>query len=363
MADNINQSITDLTTALDAATLSLAKCCQLKGGVVNPAESDGDIQTGPDEQFPDQESYFNAKCSVSNGIYDTVRGLVDWLEDNNAEMLLGSFGGITSAISLALLFAGPVGWAGIAVEATLVGLSSWAFSQLFDFEDMQQAFDDVKDELVMSLYNASDTNVARANFLAILATATPTPTTAEKKLVQYALSSAVLNQLFSPRADVAVYESPSPTDCGVTLGLWSFPSDGQGWTFRDDSTGGYSASGAWNSGAEAWRINVIGVGEPLGTGAIGIIAKTGLSIAVGIGNSVQFDHGATSDGIQMSRSIRAIFSDLTEQFYQAPSTSTAGTVVMSIEASKTIAEIEIGLGRSSQLAFNATRDINEVRVQ
>ena len=363
MADNINQSIADLTTALNAATLGLAECCQLKGGMVNPSESDGEIQTGPDEQFPDQESYFNAKCSVSNGIYDTIRGLIDWLHDNNVEMLIGSFGGITAAISLGLLFAGPVGWAAIAVEATLVGISSWAFSSLFDFDDMQDAFDDVKDELVLSLYNASDSVVARNNFLAVLDTATPSLTTAEKRLVRYTLSAGVLNQLFSPRADVAVYESPSPTDCGVTLALWTFAASGESWTFRDDSTGGYSASGVWNSGEEAWRVNLVGPGEPLGTGAVGVIAKTGLSIAVGIGNSVQIDHSATSDGIVMSRHIRVIFSDVTEQYYLAPSTATAGTVVLSIEASKTIAEIEVGFGRSSQSAFNGTRDINEVRVQ
>lgn len=363
MADNINQTLEDLTTALNAATLGLAECCQLKGGVVNPAESDGEVQTGPDEQFPDQESYFNAKCSASNGIYDTVRGLIDWLHDNNAEMIIGSFGGITAAISLGLLFAGPVGWAAIAAEATLVGISSYAFSTLFDFDDMQDAFDDVKDELVLSLYNASDSVVARNNFLAVLDTATPALTTAEKRLVQYSLSAAVLNQLFSPRSDVAAYTSPSPTDCGTTLQVWSFPSSGQGWTFRDDSDSPYSASGAWNSGEEAWRITIVGPGTGTGPRAEGRIFITGLSIAVGIGNSVQFDHSESSDGVVTGRNIKVIFSDMSEQYYAAPSTAGAGTAVLSITASKTISEIEIGIGRNWTKAFNEYRDIDEVRVQ
>lgn len=363
MADNINQTLEDLTVALNAATTGLAECCQLKGGMVNPTQSDGEVQTGPGEQFPDQESYFNAKCSVANGIYDTIKGLADWLENNNAEMVIGSFGGITAAISLGLLFAGPVGWAAIAVESTLVGISAWAFSQLFDFEDMQQFLIDVKDELVISLYNASDTVVARDSFLAVLDTATPTPTTAEKKLIQYALSSAVLNQLFSPRADVAAYTSPDPTDCGSALQTWSFPSSGQGWTFRDDSTGSYSASGVWNSGAEAWRITLVGLGTGTGPRAEGKIFITGLSIAVELGNSVQFDHGASSDSVITGRNIKVIFSDMSEQYYDAPSTATAGTAILSIEASKTIAEIEIGLTRNWQQAFNMYRDIEEVRVQ
>ncbi|MCK5014678.1 MAG: hypothetical protein KAS66_12760 [Candidatus Omnitrophica bacterium] len=363
MADNINQSISDLTTALNAATLGLAECCQLKGGVVNPSESDGDIQTGPDEQFPDQESYFNAKCSASNGIYDTVRGLIDWLHDNNAEMIIGSFGGITAAISLGLLFAGPVGWAAIAAETTLVGLSSWAFSTLFDFDDMQDAFDDVKDELVMSLYNASDSVVARTSFLAVLDTATPALTTAEKRLVQYTLSSAVLNQLFSPRADVAVYTSPSPTDCGVTLALWTFPTDEEGFTFRDDSEGASSASGDYESDEEALEITMVNAGGGSRPLSKGTWVKTGLSIAIPAGSAARFDFSAPSDSITQAIYLKVIYSDLTDDEKSMSGGTKAGTIVLTLPTAKTISDIECSIGRTTSLSNTHTSNIEEVRVQ
>lgn len=110
-------------------------------------------------------------------------------------------------------------------------------------------------------------------------------------------------------------------------------------------------------------MTLTGPGTGTGPEAAGTIFLTGLSIAVGVGNSVEFDHSATSDGIIAARRIKAIFSDMTEQSFAATPTSTAGTAIMSISASKTISEIEISQARNYSFPFNMTRDVLEVRVQ
>ncbi len=363
MAENINLTIEELNTAIVGLTADLGQCCVSKGQDIESPKSDGEISVGEDEQFPDQESYFDAKCNVSNAIYDTIKGKVDWLRNNNVDLLAGALGGVTTAIALGLLLSGPVGWAIQLASVTLIAISTFVISKALDFEDLQNALIDVHDEIVVALYNASNTATAKTSFIAELAASSVPTTDLEKDLIGLMLSNDLLNQLFGPRDDVAAYQSPSPVDCGAALlQVWSFVASGEGWSFRDDSTGAYTAAGVWNSGAEAWRMTITGPGTGPGPHARGTILITGLSIVVPAGGSVQFDHGATGDGVIGSRRIKAIFSDVTEQQFTATSTKTAGTAVMTIAAAKTIAELEISLGRNWSNPFNTTRDVEEVRV-
>jgi len=324
--------------------------------------SDGGISVGLGEQFPTQSAYYDAKCNAANGIFDTVLGANNWMVNNSVDLLLGLFGGVTTGLIAGLIGAGPLGWGVIVAASTIAGLAGMTIRYSLNFSDISDALGEQHDECVKALYNAANSSLARANFITELGNAATSTTALEREFVEFLLSNTVLNQLFDIGDDVVRYESPDPVVCDTFLFRWPFTLSGESWTFRDDSTGDYSASGAWNSGAEAWRIGLVGPGTPTGPRAEGVIYLTGLAIVVDVGNSVQFDHGATSDGVVSSRSIKAVFSDATEQFFQAPSTSSAGTAIMSIEESKTIAELEIGLGRNWSLEFSITRDVNEVRV-
>ena len=324
--------------------------------------SDGSISVGPGEKFETQEAYYNAKCNVSNGIFDTVLGAVDWLGVNNVDLLAGLFGGVTTGLVAGMVAAGPVGWATILAASTVAGLAAILIRYSLTFDDILDALGEQHSECVTALYNAGNAVQARENFLVELdGAATPT-TPIEQELIGLMLSNNVLNQLFDIGDTVVSYDSPAPVVCGSVLQRWPFAASGESWAFRDDSTGSYSAAGVWNSDAEAWRITLVGPGTGTGPRAEGRIFITGLSIVVGIGNSVQFDHSASGDSVVTGRNIKVVFSDASEQYFDAPSTSGPGTAVMSIEKSETIAEIEIGLGRNWQYAFNTYRDINEVRV-
>lgn len=334
-----------------------------EGQDIESPPSDGEVSVGPDEQFPDQESYFDAKCNASNAIFDTILAKVQWLKANNVDLIAGVLGGVTTAIALGLLLSGPVGWAIELAAVTVTGMASYLIKHAIELGDIEDALNDVHDELVLALFNSSDTNTARSSFLAELAASSESTTSIDRGLISLMLSNDLLNLLFDPREDVASYVSPSPVDCGAALlQVWSFVASGEGWSFRDDSTGAYSASGVWNSGNEAWTITIVGPGTPPGPIALGTILITGLSIAIPAGGSIQFDHGATGDSVIASRKVKAIFSDVTEQEFSATATYTAGTVVMTVPTAKTIAEIEISIGRNWTIPFNTTRDVQEVRV-
>ncbi len=363
MAENINLTLENLREAIESLTADLGQCCTSKGQDIESPPSDGEISVGEDEQFPDQTSYFEAKCSAANAIYDTIKAKVDWLRNNNVDLLAGVLGGVTTAITLALLLAGPVGWAVQLASVTVIALSTYLISHAIDFEDLQNALADVHDELVLSLFNASNATTAEVSFLAALAASSVPTTVIERDLIQIMLADDLLNLLFSPRQDVGVYQSPSPVDCGGgLLQVWSFVASGEGWSFRDDSTGTFSASAVWVSARESWEINLVGLGAPLGTAAWGTVLITGLSIAIPAGGSIQVDFGASEGSAIMSVLLKAIFSDVTEQEESIPSTSSAGTIVMTVPAAKTLSEIEFSFGKWSSSAFDLTRDAEEVRV-
>lgn len=358
-----SMAIDELLECICEGLGNLVQLGESEGQDIASPQSDGEVSVGEGEQFPDQESYFDAKCRVSNAIYDTVLGMVAWLQNNNVDLLAGIFGGVTSGLIVGLLGAGPVGWAVVFVGSVVAGMAGYLVRYSLSFTDLEDALEDVHDECVLALYNAADTLTAESEFLTAVENSAVSTTPLERGVIALILTSDVLNQLFNPREDVASYESPDPVDCGsALLQLWSFVASGESWSFRDDSTGSYSASGVWNSGAEAWRVTIVGLGTGTGPSALGTILITGLSIAVPAGGSIQFDHSATGDGVKAFRMIKAIFSDLSEQQYSAPSTATAGTAVMTFAADKTLAEIEISTGRNWAIPFNTTRDIEEVRV-
>lgn len=358
-----DMAVEDLLECICSALGVLGGQGESEGQEIESPQSDGEIAVGEGKQFPDQETYFDAKCRVANGVFDTMLGAVSWLKDNNVDLLAGIFGGVTSGLIVGLLAAGPLGWGVVSVGSILAGLAVYILRYTLSFQDLEDALIDVHEECVLALYNASNTSTAESEFLSAIENSAVSTTILERGMVALMLTSDVLNQLFNPRDDVANYESGSPIDCGsALLQVWSFVSSGQGWSFRDDSTGTYSASGVWESSAEAWRVTIVGPGTGTGPFAEGTVLITGLSLAVPAGGSAQFDHSATADGVISWRKIKVIYSDASEQVEQPAASKTAGTVVMTFPVAKTISEIEISFGRNWQFAFNTTRDLQEVRI-
>jgi len=358
-----SMAVEALLECICAATNALVELGVLAGSKVETAPSDGEISVGPDEQFPDQESYYIAKCNASNAIYDTVLATVQWLEVNNIDLLGGLLGGMTTALGLGLLISGPVGWAVTLAAVTITGITTYLISQAVDFADLEAALVDVHEELVLSLFNASNTLVAKSSFMAAIAASSEPTTGVERDLVGLMLSSDMLNLLFDPRQDVGDYQSPSPVNCGSgLLQVWSFVASGEGWAFRDDSDGTYSASGEWLSGGEeAWEITLVGVGGPNPTKAKGVIYINSLSIAAVAGGSVQMDFGPLSSGPSSSKHIKVVYSDLSEYEASVPGQG-AGTVVLSLTDPGTIETIEVWVQRAWSTSFTMTMEIQEVRV-
>lgn len=251
MATNINQTLEDLIAAISSLAGQSEACCEVGGQVIDDPPSDGEVSVGEGEDYPDAESYFNAKCSAANGIYDTVRGMIDWLRDNNVDLKLGALGAITTALVLGLALAGPVGWALQLSGAVITVLAGFIAKSIFNFIDMLDGLDAVHEELVLALYNAADAETAKADFLTAFEGAVPSPTGPELTLTGLLLPGSVLNQLFVPRPDVGDYESPDPISCPTAwTHTFDFTVSNGGWT--NDAThsrpfGTYSAGVGWVS--------------------------------------------------------------------------------------------------------------------
>lgn len=329
-------------------TTVLAEKSEDTGQEVEGVLSDGDVATGPGEQFPDQETYFAAKCSVANAIFDTLRGMILWLEDNDVDLLAGAFGGITSGLLVGLALAGPVGWAWALAGSVFVGMAGYLIRYAISFTDVKDALDDTQEACVLALYNATDSLVAENNFIAALEAGSPVITSIESAFVGLMLSSEVVNQLFDPRADVAGYVSPSPIDCGAAvIQIWDFDSDVESWTFRDDSTANASATGSYNAFEEALQADQVVVAGGPGRITQAVNVSPTVALVVTPGASVQWDYSAPSDSIVVFRILTAFYTDATSEDVSRGGHTSAGTLVLTLTQSKTIETIECLTGRSN----------------
>lgn len=226
--DTLSGELTALTEALDQLTLALINavedCCKAQAAAgtsdIDPPPSDGAVSVGtPGDQFGSQEEYLDAKCLASNAIFDTYREIASILHTENVQDLLNIGAGVTGALFTLLVVAGPVAWAIVGIGGALLSMGISIISASLNFENVRDALDNKKDDLIDDLYQSSDTASAKADFLATLATATPTLTAPELKFVGFLLTFKSLNQLFSPGSEVLNYTPPSPTVC--TTALWT----------------------------------------------------------------------------------------------------------------------------------------------
>lgn len=363
MSDNILQAIDNLATSI----ARMADCCE-KGGLREgtatdpPAKTSDDVETGPGTPFPDLPTYYNAKCQVSNLIFDQVREWPDWLVDNHADLLAGVFGGITTGLVLEMVI-GPVGWALAAVELSLVALAAYLVTYTISFQDILDALDDVQDELVPGLYGAGSAEAARETFVSILGSASPSLGTVEIGFIRIVLNNALLNELFDPSPETLSHSPISDIDCTATIITWDFAGSGQGWEFVDESDGTCEANGQWlGELGGVWRINLIST--PGGCSAAwGTIYIDGLNIPVDASNQVQADFAAPTGGEIVVDYLKVIFSDETSLVAtNGTGDDQAHTLTVNIVADKTITEIRAYCAHEFSSIFDYTIDILEVRV-
>ena len=344
MATNINLTLEDLIAAISALAGQSEACCEVGGQVIDDPPSDGEVIYGPGQDYPDAESYFNAKCSSSNAIYDTVRGMIDWLRDNNVDLKLGALGSITTALVLGLALAGPVGWALQLSGVVITVLAGFIIKSIFDFIDMLDGLDDVHQELVVGLYNADSAETARANFLTVFEGASPSPSSLELTLTGFLLPGSVLNQLFVPRPDVGSYESPDPIDCGASiLQVWSFTAGLDSWTHADIGEGNKPSTAAWDSLKQAIKTDFTVDDDP--GGSVHEYTSPAISIAVTPGATCQLDRSTTSDGLETGIYLEVKYSDASIEWIIAPKTSSAGTVILTLTQSKSIVQVRCEAAR------------------
>lgn len=183
---------------------------------VGPLTS-GNTSIGEGGQFPDNESYQGAKCSAANGIYDTVLGVIDWMDGNSVDLLAGLFGGVTSGLVAAMIAAGPVGWATALAASVIAAITSIMMRYSLNFGDISDALGEEHSAAVLALHAAQNSDEARDEFLlAIDGAATPI-TALERQILSFLLPNTALNQLFVPRSDVAAYTSPDPVSCPAII--------------------------------------------------------------------------------------------------------------------------------------------------
>lgn len=226
--DTLSTEIADLALAVGQLRASLEDtieaCCkaQREAGTsdTDSPPSDGSVSIGePGDQFGSQQEYLSAKCLAANALFDTYRTIAEKLHTEDVQGIIGLGAGITGVLFALILVAGPVSWAIVSVAGALLSLAISLVATTLDFENIRDALDNKKTLLINGLYQASDTTSAKADFMATLATATPSLTSAELTFTGYLLTHKSINQLFGPSEDVLAYVPPSPTVC--TGALWT----------------------------------------------------------------------------------------------------------------------------------------------
>ncbi len=361
----LDELLTALQCLCDQTTI-LAEKTQDQGQDVDSPGSDGEVQTGPGEQFPTQGAYLDAKCNVANGVFDTIREYFVFLQSNGSGLLAGLLGGVTSGLLLGAELSFPFGWALSKIDSAIVAIAGFILNVNVGFQDVIDAMDDQHDECVLALFNASNAATAKENFIVAIEGGLPVITSADRELLQLVATFEMINQLFEPRSDLIDYASPDPVDCGsFILQIWTFPTDEEGWTFADLSTANASAVGTYDAGLEALSSDQTVIAG--GTQRISRAEWTSPTISqpITVGGAIQSDFSAPSDSILTNQIITVIYDDAREFTISPPASAGAGTTILTMTEDGTIETVIVEQRRSnggSTTGHNFTIEVLEVRI-
>lgn len=215
ICDELVAALQGIETAINGLNVGGSACSCEGGSQLEESPSDGQVDIGPGERFPDQATYDTAKCRASNGIYDTIKNAIDDLKIYDVDTL-GS-GGISLAVGLVttLIASGPIGWGVALVLGAVSGLVTLLLSgPAFDLNDISQIWDDNQQDLVCEFYTGADTASSRAAVLLLLDSLGAN--TFEQSFVGLLMTETLINQLFNEMTDdTENYISPNPIDCST----------------------------------------------------------------------------------------------------------------------------------------------------
>lgn len=224
-SDGLSTSIDDGTLALQSLQLALTtlieSCCKAQAGTQEGADSPpetGQVETGePGAQFGNTAEYLDAKCKSANGIFDTIRNVYQTFDEENVDAIVEGGGSVIGILFALLALIGPGGWAIIGVAGAIAGMATALLGGSLDFEDLVTALDDVKDEIIQAMYDASSPEAARQGFLTEYALASPTPTSTELAFTKTILTNMLLNNLFDVGNQFLQYTPPAPYVCASNI--------------------------------------------------------------------------------------------------------------------------------------------------
>lgn len=227
MADNINETLSDLNNTLedldlDALTEGMGACCHKQAGATEAPPNSGIPSIGNGKMFPTVETFEDAKCQIANAIWQTVRGTTQTLKNDGVEMKLGALGASTSVLVAALLGAGPLGWAVAAVGGAVVTILTLVFfNEALDLDTLLTELDTDQEDLVNALYQSSNPVAARSAFQTVMTDSAVPLSAIEIFLVTKMMPNNMLNELFQPTDALEGWEADSPIACTELATLWT----------------------------------------------------------------------------------------------------------------------------------------------
>ncbi len=191
MAADINTSISELKTSLDASTAAIASMTTaFNSGILSLVNGLGSIDcsvcpptgtypptAGIDEEDPPPAGFDDydpaiddRKCKLANMYFDDIQEVTTLLEANGINdigaLALGSMTALLGLV-LGIIATGPVGW-GLGALGAIAGVISFFLLASIDLEDLLLILIAEQQDLVLALYNSSTPEGAVAAFKAIL---------------------------------------------------------------------------------------------------------------------------------------------------------------------------------------------------
>ncbi len=192
MAADINTSISELKTSLDASTAAIASMTTaFNSGILSLVNGLGAIDcsvcpptgtypptAGIDEDDPPPAGFddydpviSDRKCKLANMYFDDLHQVTTLLEANGIDdigaLALGSMTALLGLL-LGVIATGPVGW-GLGALGAIAGVISFFLLESVDLEDLLLILNAEQEDLVCSLYEATTPAGGLVAFKAVLA--------------------------------------------------------------------------------------------------------------------------------------------------------------------------------------------------
>ncbi len=140
---------------------------------------------------------------------------------------------------------------------------------------------------------------------------------------------------------------------------WTFTSSYSGWGFAEEIISGIStASRTHVSGAIRVRLTIGGGGGEVR----GLNFSPGVSASITAGDTIEIDISATSDAVNMSTILKAVYTDATSDEITSANNNNARTIILALTGGKTLDTIEVRFRNLFGAALDHTRDLLEVRL-